>query len=98
MQSHHDCTRVARDSSGDLKVDHLQVQIHHDCIMMVMVCVLGLGPGRSVHNAPLRLPCGEHIRSYFLDVANFLNYFFKEKNLKLSNIAGYRITIVDWFA
>ena len=50
--NHHDCTRVARDSSGDLKDDHLQVQIHHDCIMMVMVCVLVLGPVRSVHKAP----------------------------------------------
>ena len=34
----------------------------------------------------------------FIDVANFLNYFFKEKNLKPSTIAGYRITIADCFA
>ena len=33
----------------------------------------------------------------FLDVANFLNYFFKVKNLKPSTIAGYRITMVDCF-
>ena len=33
----------------------------------------------------------------FLDVANFLNYFFKERNLKLSTIAGFRITMVDCF-
>ena len=33
----------------------------------------------------------------FLQVANFLNYFFMEKNLKLSTIAGYRIAIVDCF-
>ena len=29
VQNHHDCTRIAKDSSGDLD-DHLQVQIHHD--------------------------------------------------------------------
>ena len=34
----------------------------------------------------------------FLDVANFLNSFFKEKNFKPSTIAGYRITMVDCFA
>ena len=33
----------------------------------------------------------------FVDVANFLYYFFKEKNLKPSTIAGYRITMVDCF-
>ena len=33
----------------------------------------------------------------FLDVANFFNYFFKERNLKPSTIAGYRITVVDCF-
>ena len=33
----------------------------------------------------------------FVDVANFLNYFFKENNLKPSTIAGYRITMVDCF-
>ena len=33
----------------------------------------------------------------FLDVANFLNYFFKERNLKPSTIAGYRITMVECF-
>ena len=49
MQNHHDCTRVARDSSGDLKDDHLQVQIHHDCIKVVIVDVLVVGPGRSIH-------------------------------------------------
>ena len=32
-----------------------------------------------------------------VDVANFLNCFFKEKNLKPSTIAGYRITMVDCF-
>ena len=26
----HDCTRIAKDSSGDLEDDHLKVQIHHD--------------------------------------------------------------------
>ena len=52
VQIHHDCTRVAKDSSGDLKDDHLQVQFHHDCIMMVMVNVLVLGPGRSIHKPP----------------------------------------------
>ena len=30
VQNHHDCTRIAKDSSGDLEDDHLQVQIHHD--------------------------------------------------------------------
>ena len=30
VQNHHDCTRIANDSSGDLEDDHLQVQIHHD--------------------------------------------------------------------
>ena len=34
----------------------------------------------------------------FLDVTNFFNYFFKEKNLEPSTIAGYRITIADCFA
>ena len=29
------------------------------------------------------------------DVANFLNYFFKERNLKPSTIAGYRTAIAD---
>ena len=29
VQNHHDCTRIAKDSSGDLE-DDLQVQIHHD--------------------------------------------------------------------
>ena len=29
------------------------------------------------------------------DVANFLNYLFKEKNLKPSTIAGYRTAIAD---
>ena len=33
----------------------------------------------------------------FLDVANFLNYFFKERNLKPCTIAGFRITMVDCF-
>ena len=33
----------------------------------------------------------------FVDVANFLNYFSKENNLKPSTIAGYRITMVDCF-
>ena len=30
VQNHRDCTRIAKDSSGDLEDDHLQVQIHHD--------------------------------------------------------------------
>ena len=30
QDDHHDCTRIAKDSSGDLDDDHLQVQIHHD--------------------------------------------------------------------
>ena len=30
VQNHHDCTRIAKDSSGDLEDDHLQLQIHHD--------------------------------------------------------------------
>ena len=30
VQNHHDCTRIAKDSSGDLEDDHLQVQVHHD--------------------------------------------------------------------
>ena len=29
------------------------------------------------------------------DVANFLSYLFQEKNLKASNIAGYRTTFAD---
>ena len=29
------------------------------------------------------------------NVANFLNYLFKEKNLKPSTIAGYRSAIAD---
>ena len=45
VQNHHDCTSVFKDSSGDLKDDHLQLKF----IMMVMVNVLVLGPGRSVH-------------------------------------------------
>ena len=65
VQNPHDCTRLAVDSSGVFKDDHLQVQFHHECIMMVMVNVLVLGPGRSIHNL-LRLPCGEHLRLYFL--------------------------------
>ena len=51
VQNHHDYTRVAKDSSGDLEDDH-QVQFHHDCIMTVMVNVLVLGPGRSIHIPP----------------------------------------------
>ena len=35
--------------------------------------------------------------STFLDVANFLNYSFRERNLKPSTIAGYRITMVECF-
>ena len=30
VQNHHDCTRIAKDSSGDLEDDYLQVQILHD--------------------------------------------------------------------
>ena len=30
VQNHHGCTRIAKDSSGDLEDAHLQVQIHHD--------------------------------------------------------------------
>ena len=30
VQNHHDCTRIAKDSSGYLEDDHLQVHIHHD--------------------------------------------------------------------
>ena len=52
VQNHSDCTRVARDSSGDLKDNRLQVQIHHDYIMVVMVDVLVVGPGRSIHKPP----------------------------------------------
>ena len=63
------------------------MQIHHDCIMVVMVDVLVVGPGRSIHKPDNTFP----------DVANFLNYFFKEKNLEPSTIAGYRITIADCF-
>ena len=35
--------------------------------------------------------------STFLGVANFLNYSFKERYLKPSTIAGYRITMVECF-
>ena len=30
VHNHHGCTRIAKDSSGDLEDAHLQVQIHHD--------------------------------------------------------------------
>ena len=30
VQNHHGCTRIAKDSSGDLEDAHIQVQIHHD--------------------------------------------------------------------
>ena len=30
VHNHHGCTRIAKDSSGDLGDAHLQVQIHHD--------------------------------------------------------------------
>ena len=30
VQNHHGCTRIAKDSSGNLEDAHLQVQIHHD--------------------------------------------------------------------
>ena len=52
VQNHHNCTRIAKDSSGDLENDHLQVQFHHDGIMTVMVNVLVLGLGRSIHIPP----------------------------------------------
>ena len=52
VQNHHDCTRVAKNSSGDIEDDHLQVQFDHDCIMTVMVNVLVFGPGRSIHIPP----------------------------------------------
>ena len=52
VQNYHDCTRVAKDFSGDLEDDHLQVQFHHDCIRTVMVNVLVLGPHRSIHLPP----------------------------------------------
>ena len=52
VQNYHNYTRIAKDSSGDLEDVHLQVQFHHDCIMMVMVNVLVLGLGRSIHIPP----------------------------------------------
>ena len=52
VQNHHDCTRIAKDFSGDLEDDHLQVQFHHECIMTVMVNVLFLRLGRSIHIPP----------------------------------------------
>ena len=30
VHNHHGCTRIAKDSSGDLEDAHFQVQIHHD--------------------------------------------------------------------
>ena len=52
VQNHHDCTWIAKDSSGDLEDDHLQVQFHHDCIMTVSGNVLVLGLDRSIHIPP----------------------------------------------
>ena len=53
-----------------LKMTPLQVQIHHDGIRVVRD-VLVLGPGRSVHKPPLRLPCGEQLRSYYSRCSKF---------------------------
>ena len=109
MQNHHDCTRIAKDSSGDLEDDHLQVQIHHDCIMMVMVDVctrVAKDSSGDLEDDHLQVQIHHDcIMMVMVDVlgfgtrcSNFLNYFFKEKNLKPSIIAGYRITMVDCFA
>ena len=68
VQSHHGCTRIAKDSSGDLEGSHLQVQIHHDghggCSWLwdlVDLCT----------NLHLRLLCGDLLRYYFSRCSKF---------------------------